>query len=51
MFYVGFTRAQHLLVLFGLGDAVNGPKDVPNIATGWTRDGHNRYSELGVTLA
>ena len=48
-FYVGFTRAQHLLVLFGLGDE-DGPKNVRNVATGWTRDGTNRWTDLGVTL-
>lgn len=51
MFYVGFTRAQHLLVLFGLGNDVDSPKDVPNVATGWTRDEDNLWEELKVVLA
>jgi DNA helicase-2/ATP-dependent DNA helicase PcrA len=48
MFYVANTRAQHLLVLFGIGDAVDGPKDIPNVATGWTRNDENRWKDLGV---
>jgi DNA helicase-2/ATP-dependent DNA helicase PcrA len=48
MFYVADTRAQHLLVLFGIGDATDGPKDIPNVATGWTRTEENRWAELGV---
>ena len=49
MFYIGFTRAQHLLVLFGLGDE-QGPQNVPNIATGWSRDGTSHFSRLGASL-
>jgi DNA helicase-2/ATP-dependent DNA helicase PcrA len=48
MFYVADTRAQHLLVLFGIGDAAKGPKDIPNVATGWTRKEENRWMDLGV---
>jgi DNA helicase-2/ATP-dependent DNA helicase PcrA len=48
MFYVADTRAQHLLVLFGIGDATDGPKDIPNVATGWTRQEENRWTDLGV---
>lgn len=48
MFYVADTRAQHLLVLFGIGNAADGPKGIPNVATGWTRGGDNEWTELGV---
>lgn len=49
-FYVAFTRAQHVLVLFGLGSRDDGPNPIPNVATGWTRDGRDRFSDLGITL-
>lgn len=48
MYYVADTRAQHLLVLFGIGEPEDGPKDIPNVATGWTRQGENKWAELGV---
>lgn len=37
-YFVAFSRPQDVLLLVGLGDAVNGPKAVENVATGWTRD-------------
>jgi len=47
MFYVADTRAQHLLVLFGIGDA-DGPKEIPNVGTCWTRQKENRWGDVGV---
>lgn len=46
--FVPFTRAQHILLLFGQGNGENGPRPIRNVATGWTRDGSWRWGELGV---
>jgi DNA helicase-2/ATP-dependent DNA helicase PcrA len=50
LFYVAFTRAQHLLVLFGIGTHDDGPKPIENVATGWTRNGKWRFDDLGVVI-
>jgi ATP-dependent DNA helicase UvrD/PcrA len=49
-FFVAFTRAQHLLVMFGLGDQ-SGPRlDIPNVATGFVRGSTSpNWNSLGVT--
>ncbi len=49
-FYVAFTRAEHVLILFGLGDRENGPNPIENVGTGWSRAGHNHWKDLGVEL-
>jgi DNA helicase II / ATP-dependent DNA helicase PcrA len=48
-YFVAFTRAQHIMVLFGLGSPENGPLAIPNVATGWTRDNSNQWSTLETT--
>ena len=48
--FVACTRAQHMLVLFGCGELGVGPNGVPNVGTGWCRDGANGWDSLGVTL-
>ncbi len=48
--FVAFTRAQHMLVLFGCGDATSGPSAIPNVNAGWTRSNSNDWNSLGVTL-
>ncbi len=40
LYFVAFSRAQDILLLVGLGDPNSGPINVPNVATGWQRDGH-----------
>ena len=48
--FVACTRAQHMLVLFGCGEPGAGPNRVPNLGTGWSRDGTPGWDSLGVTL-
>ena len=43
--FVAFSRARDVLLLVGIGNR-NGPKAVPNVATGWTRDGFDRRGTL-----
>jgi DNA helicase-2/ATP-dependent DNA helicase PcrA len=38
-FFVAFSRAQDVLMLVGLCDNHGNPRAIPNVATGWTRDG------------
>jgi DNA helicase-2/ATP-dependent DNA helicase PcrA len=38
MYFVAFSRAQDVLLLVGLCDNQGMPKNIPNVATGWTRD-------------
>ena len=37
-YFVAFSRPQDVLMLVGLSDNEGKPKDIPNVATGWTRD-------------
>lgn len=39
LYFVAFSRAQDVLLLVGLCDGNGAPLDIPNVATGWTRDG------------
>jgi DNA helicase-2/ATP-dependent DNA helicase PcrA len=47
-YYVAFTRAQHVLVLCGLGDEQDGPNHVRNVGTGWTREDEQAWQALEV---
>ncbi len=38
-YFVAFSRAQDALLLVGIGDAATGPRKIPNVAVGWTREG------------
>jgi DNA helicase-2/ATP-dependent DNA helicase PcrA len=37
-YFVAFSRPQDVLLLVGLGQPNNMPNQIPNVATGWTRD-------------
>ena len=48
-YFVAFSRAQDVLLLIGLNSVLDGyrlrdgtPRYIPNVATGWDRDGNNR---------
>ena len=46
--FVAYSRARDLLVLVGLSPCspgVGAPRSVPNLATGWTRDGRRAWAE------
>jgi DNA helicase II / ATP-dependent DNA helicase PcrA len=47
-FFVAFTRPQHVLVLFGLGNDRSTAPNVRNVATGYTRDGVRWWDDLGI---
>lgn len=50
-FFVAFSRAQDVLLLVGIGDATSGPRRIPNVAAGWTRDGVDHWNDSpGITL-
>lgn len=49
--FVAYTRAQHMLVLFGCGEPEAGPNNrVLNVGTGWSRDRTQGWDSLEVTL-
>ena len=46
LYFVAFSRPQDVLMLVGLSDDNGNPKAIPNVATGWTRDGQWRWQGL-----
>ena len=48
LYFVAFSRAEHILILVGLNKAIDGysykqkHKSIPNIALGWSRDEHQK---------
>lgn len=46
LYFVAFSRAEHILILIGLNNAIDGysfkdkHKSIPNVALGWSRDEH-----------
>ena len=48
LYFVAFSRAEHILILVGLYSAIDGynykqkHKSIPNIALGWSRDEHQK---------
>ncbi|WP_407380464.1 UvrD-helicase domain-containing protein [Methanobrevibacter sp.] len=48
LYFVAFSRAEHILILVGLYNAIDGyaykdkHKSIPNIALGWSRDEHQK---------
>jgi len=38
-YFVAFSRPQDVLLLVGFGQPNGGPSPIPNVATGWRRDG------------
>ncbi len=44
LFFVGFSRAQDVLILVGLRDKKG---VIKNMGTGWDRDGHWRWPDMG----
>lgn len=51
-YFVAFSRSQDVLLLIGLNSVINGYKtrdgtlhSIPNVATGWDRDGNNKGLE------
>lgn len=45
-YFVAFSRPQDVLVLVGLSDRGSVPRAIPNVATGWIRDGQWLWSGL-----
>ena len=48
LYFVAFSRAEHILILVGLNKAIDGysykqkHKSIPNVALGWSRDEHQK---------
>ncbi|MBQ9025433.1 MAG: DEAD/DEAH box helicase, partial [Methanobrevibacter sp.] len=48
LYFVAFSRAEHILILVGLNPAIDGyslkqkHKSIPNVALGWSRDEHQK---------
>ena len=48
LYFVAFSRAEHILILIGLNKAIDGysfkqkHKSIPNVALGWSRDEHQK---------
>ncbi len=48
LYFVAFSRAEHILILTGLNKAIDGysfkqkHKSIPNVALGWSRDEHQK---------
>lgn len=48
LYFVAFSRAEHILILVGLNNAIDGysykqkHKSIPNVALGWSRDEHQK---------
>lgn len=48
LYFVAFSRAEHILILIGLNQAIDGysfkqkHQSIPNVALGWSRDEHQK---------
>jgi len=49
-YFVAFSRPQDILMLVGLSDNNGKPKNIRNVATGWTRDGKPQWSKLSPSI-